>query len=134
MSAAQGPIRVLVAKPGLDGHDVGAKVLCRFLMEAGMEVTYSGLRQSAEDIARAASESGVEVVALSVLSGAHASLCERVVTALDDAGCSGALVVAGGNIPARDVEALERIGVARVFTTGSQPSEVIEYLTAKVRR
>jgi methylmalonyl-CoA mutase C-terminal domain/subunit len=121
-----------VAKPGLDGHDVGAKLLCRFLMDAGMEVVYTGLRRSAAQIARAAADEGVDVVALSILSGAHATLCEQVIAELETTG-GEALVVAGGNIPARDVQALNGIGVARAFTTGSQPSEVIDYLNRTVR-
>ena len=132
MSSATRPIKVLVAKPGLDGHDVGAKILCRFLMDAGMEVVYTGLRRSAAQIARAATDESVDVVALSILSGAHTTLCEKVTAELEKSG-GGALVIAGGNIPARDVETLNGIGVARVFATGSQPSEVIDYLNGTVR-
>ena len=133
MTSATRPIKVLVAKPGLDGHDVGAKILCRFLMDAGMEVVYTGLRRSAVQIARAAADEGVDVVALSILSGAHATLCEKVIAELEQAG-GEAIVIAGGNIPARDVEALGGIGVARAFATGSRPSEVIDYLNRTVRR
>ena len=132
MTSTTRPIKVLVAKPGLDGHDVGAKILCRFLMDAGLEVVYTGLRRSAAQIARAAADEGVDVVALSILSGAHTTLCEQVVAELDKSG-GNALVVAGGNIPARDVDALSGVGVARAFTTGSQPSEVIDYLKGTVR-
>ena len=133
MSPTVRPIKVLVAKPGLDGHDVGAKLLCRFLMDAGMEAVYTGLRRSAAQIATAAADEGVDVVALSILSGAHLSLCEKVVSELAEAGAD-AIVVAGGNIPARDADALERVGVARAFVTGSKPNEVIGYLEGKVRR
>lgn len=127
------PIKVLVAKPGLDGHDVGAKVLCRFLMEAGMDVVYTGLRKSPAQIAKAAIDANAEVIALSILSGAHEVLCEKVVAALKEEGKDDALLVAGGNIPSRDVEALRKLGVDRAFPTGSQPEEIIEYLTSKVR-
>ncbi len=133
MTSATRPIKVLVAKPGLDGHDVGAKILCRFLMDAGIEVIYTGLRQSAAQIARAATDEGVDVVALSILSGAHRTLCRKVIAELEKTDGS-ALVVAGGNIPATDVEALSEIGVARSFTTGSPASEVIDYLNRTVRR
>ncbi len=133
MKGTTRPIRVLVAKPGLDGHDVGAKLLCRFLMDAGMEVVYTGLRRSAPQIARAAMDESVDAVALSILSGAHTKLCKKVVAELEGSG-SAALVIVGGNIPARDVEALTDIGVARAFATGSQPNEVIDYLNQAVRQ
>ncbi len=132
MTSATRPIKVLVAKPGLDGHDVGAKLLCRFLMDAGMEVVYTGLRRSAAQIAQAAADENADVVALSILSGAHVTLCEKVVAELERAG-GDACVIAGGNIPARDVEALSALGIARTFTTGSQPSDVIEYLVRTVQ-
>ncbi|MCP3918888.1 MAG: methylmalonyl-CoA mutase [bacterium] len=133
MTSATRPIKVLVAKPGLDGHDVGAKILCRFLMDAGMEVIYTGLRRSATQIARAAVDEGVDAVALSILSGAHRTLSEKVVAELEKSG-GGACVIVGGNIPARDVEGLKEVGVARAFATGSQPDEVIEYLNRTVQR
>ena len=133
MSSATRPIKVLVAKPGLDGHDVGAKILCRFLMDAGMEVVYTGLRRSAEEIVRAAVDEGVDAVALSILSGAHRTLCAKVVAELGKSGGT-ALVIVGGNIPARDVEGLVELGVARAFATGSRPGEVIDYLNRTVPR
>ena len=133
MNATTRPIKVLVAKPGLDGHDVGAKVLCRFLMEAGMDVTYTGLRKSPTEIAQAAVAAEAEVIALSVLSGAHTTLCGKVLAELARVGKTDALVVAGGNIPPQDVDELTKLGVAKVFTTGSQADEVIAYLQGAVR-
>ncbi len=133
MNAKERPLKVLVAKPGLDGHDVGAKVLCRFLMDAGMDVVYTGLRKSAAEIAQAAAAEEVEIVALSILSGAHATLCEKVLAELEQSGAKGVPVIAGGNIPPQDVEALVKLGVERVFPTGSQPDDVIAYLNERAR-
>jgi methylmalonyl-CoA mutase, C-terminal domain len=133
MSTENRPIKVLVAKPGLDGHDVGAKVLCRFLMDAGMEVVYTGLRQAPAEIARAAQDGDVDVIALSILSGAHRTLCAKVMAELERAGVR-ATVIVGGNIPPSDGEALGELGVARSFPTGSPASEVIEYLKGAVVR
>jgi len=119
---------VLVAKPGLDGHDVGAKLVCRALMAAGMEVVYSGLRQSPEAIARTALEESVDVVGLSILSGAHLPLCEKVIAKLRESGLSDVPVVVGGNIPSRDNAALEKLGVAAVFPTGTQFETIVEFV------
>ncbi|MFQ5845068.1 MAG: cobalamin B12-binding domain-containing protein, partial [Planctomycetota bacterium] len=102
MTARPGPIRVLIAKPGLDGHDTGAKLVCRALRDAGMEVVYTGLRQSPADIAKAALEEDVDVVGLSILSGAHGPLCREVKAALQVRGKGGALLIAGGSIPRQD--------------------------------
>ena len=122
-------IRVLVAKPGLDGHDVGAKVLCRGLMEAGMEVVYTGLRQSADAIASAAVEEGVDVVGLSILSGAHVPLSRKVGDALAARGLRGEVLwLVGGNIPRRDVDALRGLGVDGVFPTGAGIDEVVRFI------
>jgi len=121
--------RVLVAKPGLDGLDVGAMVLCRGLMEAGMEVIYTGLRQSPEDIAAAAAEEAVHVVGLSILSGAHVPLARKVAAALDARGLGGeVLLLVGGNIPRRDAETLRGLGVDGVFPTGSAIDGVVDYI------
>ncbi len=128
-------IRVLVAKPGLDGHDVGAKVLCRGLMEAGMEVVYTGLRQSPEAIASAALEEGVDVVGLSILSGAHLPLATKVAGALAARGLrEEVLLLVGGNIPRRDVEALCEVGVDGVFPTGTGIDEVVRFIRQPERR
>jgi len=128
------PIRVLIAKPGLDGHDVGAKVVCRALMEAGMEVIYTGLRQTPEAIARAALEEGVDAVGLSILSGAHIPLCQKVVAALADNGLEGLVWIVGGNIPAEDQPALRALGVDGVFPTGSDFGAIVSLLREKVQR
>ncbi|HJN77543.1 MAG TPA: cobalamin B12-binding domain-containing protein [Myxococcota bacterium] len=126
-------IRVLIAKPGLDGHDVGAKVLCRALMDAGMEVTYSGLRQSPQDIAAAAAQQRVHVLGLSVLSGAHLPLCEGVRQELQARGLLGELVwIVGGNVPRRDFAALEALGVAGVFPTGSDFEQIVAFILEEV--
>ena len=128
------PIRVLVAKPGLDGHDVGAKLVCRALMDAGMEVVYTGLRQSPEDIARAARDEDVDVVGLSILSGAHLPLCRSVRAELEACGRADVLLIVGGNIPARDREALEAMGVGGVFSTGTDFAEIVKSITLQVTR
>jgi methylmalonyl-CoA mutase C-terminal domain/subunit len=134
MSAPVRPIRVLVAKPGLDGHDVGAKLVCRALMEAGMEVLYTGLRQSPERIAAAAVEEDVDVVGLSILSGAHLPLTEQVMAELAAAGAGEALVVVGGNIPESDHGPLKALGVAAVFPTSTPFEAIVSYVQEGVRR
>jgi methylmalonyl-CoA mutase C-terminal domain/subunit len=126
-------IRVLVAKPGLDGHDVGAKMICRALTDAGMDVTYTGLRQLPEDIAKAAKEHAVDAVGLSILSGAHLSLTEAVRRQMDAAG-SNALLIVGGNIPAEDQDALLNLGAEAVFPVGSPFEDIVEFLRDKVQR
>ncbi len=128
------PIRVLIAKPGLDGHDRGAKVVARALRDAGMEVIYTGLRQTPEQIAAAALQEDVQVVGLSSLSGAHRALFPRVVKSLRDKGLQDVLVVGGGIIPASDVPLLKEAGVAAVFGPGTPTSEVIEYIRSEVSR
>jgi methylmalonyl-CoA mutase C-terminal domain/subunit len=127
-------IRVLVAKPGLDGHDVGAKVVCRALMDAGMEVIYGGLRQTPGAIARAARDEAVDVLGLSILSGAHLPLCRKVADELRAAGRSDVLWLVGGNIPRRDHAALRELGVRGVFPTGSSFDEVVAFVREQVRR
>jgi methylmalonyl-CoA mutase C-terminal domain/subunit len=121
-------IRVLVAKPGLDGHDVGAKLVCRALMDAGMEVLYTGLRQSARSIARAAVDEDVDVVGLSILSGAHQPLCKKVMDELKAAGAGDLLVIAGGNIPPGDHTSLKDMGLAGVFPTGTPFEKIVEFV------
>ena len=127
-------IKVLVAKPGLDGHDVGAKVVCRALMDAGMEVTYSGLRQSPEQIAAAAGENGVDVVGLSILSGAHMSLCRRVQESLEEAGLGDVVVIVGGNIPKADEGALKELGVDGVFPVGTPFEAIVGFIQGRVKQ
>ena len=123
------PIRVLIAKPGLDGHDRGAKVIARALRDAGMEVIYSGLRQTPEQIAAAAIQEDVDVVGLSILSGAHVPLARRVLDGLRAAGAGDIKVVVGGIIPPRDIEALGKLGVAQVFPMGTPLPEVVAAFT-----
>jgi methylmalonyl-CoA mutase, C-terminal domain len=128
------PIRVLVAKPGLDGHDVGAKLICRALMDAGMEVIYTGLRQSPEDIARAARDEDVDVVGLSILSGAHVPLTRKVKAALGAASVDGALLIVGGNIPEGDRERLREAGADVTFATGTRLDEVVAAIRREIPR
>jgi len=126
-------VRVLIAKPGLDGHDVGAKLVCRALMEHGMEVIYTGLRQSAEAIASAALQEGVDVVGLSILSGAHLPLCSKVVAAMRSKGVGDVLLLVGGNIPSKDEPALQQLGVHGVFPTGTPFETIVEFIRAEVK-
>lgn len=125
-------IRVLIAKPGLDGHDVGAKLVCRALMAAGMEVIYTGLRQSAQRIAVAAIQEDVDVVGLSILSGAHLALCQKVIDEMSARGVQDKLLVVGGNIPRKDVVALEAMGVVGVFPTGTPFERIVDFLRERV--
>ena len=124
----QRPIRVLVAKPGLDGHDRGAKVVAAALRDAGMEVIYTGLHQTPEMIAQAAVQEDVDVVGLSILSGAHMTLFPRVKALLDQAGRTDVLLTGGGIIPPEDVAALERQGVGKLFGPGTPTAELIKYI------
>ena len=120
MLADKKAIRVLVAKPGLDGHDRGAKVVAYALRDAGMEVIYTGLRQSPEQIVAAAIQEDVDAIGLSILSGAHLALTQKVVKGLEEAGVGQEIaVLVGGTIPEKDVPALQALGVARVFPTGT---------------
>jgi len=122
------PIRVLVAKPGLDGHDRGAKVVAAALRDAGMEVIYTGLHQTPEMIASAAVQEDVDVVGLSILSGAHMTLFPRVKKLLDEAGRPDILVTGGGIIPTEDMEELTRQGVGRLFGPGTPTGDLISYI------
>ena len=121
-------IRVLVAKPGLDGHDRGAKVIAASFRDAGFEVIYTGLHQTAEMIVNAAVEEDVDVVALSVLSGAHMTLFPRVLELLKEEGADGVLLTGGGIIPEADMEALQEAGVGRLFGPGTPTSEAVAYI------
>ena len=125
-------IRVLVAKPGLDGHDRGAKVVARALRDAGFEVVYTGLRQTPEEIAEAALQEDVNVVAMSILSGAHPHLFPKVVNLLREKGMKDVLVIGGGVIPEGDIPALKEAGVAAVFTPGTPTGEVVDFIKAHV--
>jgi methylmalonyl-CoA mutase C-terminal domain/subunit len=121
-------IRILIAKPGLDGHDRGAKVIARALRDAGMEVIYTGLRQTPEMIAEAALQEDVDAVGLSILSGAHLTLLPRIVNVLRAKGLEDVLVFAGGIIPDEDVVALQESGIAAVFGPGTNTDAVIEFI------
>ncbi len=127
------PIKVLIAKPGLDGHDRGAKVLARGLRDEGFEVVYTGLRQTPEMVATAALQEDVDVVGLSILSGAHMTLVPRVTKLLREEGLDDVLVVVGGIIPDDDAEALRGAGVAAIFGPGTTIAEVADFLRTSAR-
>lgn len=122
------PIRILVAKPGLDGHDRGAKVVARGLRDAGMEVIYTGLHRSPDQIAEAALQEDAQVIGLSVLSGAHGTLVPKIVAALAARGLDDVLIVVGGIIPESDIQDLESSGVAKVFGPGSRVEDIVTYV------
>ena len=121
-------IRVVVAKPGLDGHDRGAKIIARALRDAGMEVIYTGLHQTPEQIAETVIQEDADAVGLSILSGAHMTLVPRVVSLLREQGVDDVLVTVGGTIPAEDIPELKELGVAEVFTPGAGTDEIIEFI------
>ena len=126
-------IRVLVAKPGLDGHDRGAKVIARALRDAGMEVIYTGLRQTPEMIAAAALQEDVDAVGVSILSGAHNTLCPRIVKLLKDQGMDDCLVLLGGIVPQDDIAKLKANGVAEVFLPGTSTENIVKFLRENVK-
>ena len=126
-------IRVLVAKPGLDGHDRGAKVVARALCDAGFEVVYTGLRQTPEEIAEAALQEDVNVIAMSILSGAHPHLFPKVVDLVRSKGMKDVLIIGGGVIPEGDIPALKQAGVAEVFTPGTPTSAIVDFIKAHVK-
>jgi methylmalonyl-CoA mutase C-terminal domain/subunit len=123
-------IRVVVAKPGLDGHDRGAKIIARALRDAGMEVIYTGLHQTPEQIAETVIQEDADAVGLSILSGAHMTLVPKVVALLAEQGVDDVLVTVGGTIPAEDIPELEKLGVAAVFTPGAGTDEIVEFIRA----
>lgn len=133
MSERTTPIRVLVAKPGLDGHDRGAKVIARALRDAGMEVIYTGLRQTPEMIVTAAVQEDVDCVGLSILSGAHNAIVPRITAMLREHGAEDILVVLGGTIPEQDIAALKESGVAAVFGPGTSLGSVVEFIRENVK-
>lgn len=126
-------IRVLVAKPGLDGHDRGAKVIARALRDAGMEVIYTGLRQTPEMIAAAALQEDVDAVGISILSGAHNTLCPRIVDLLRENGMTDTLVLVGGIVPDEDIKELKKKGVSEVFLPGTSTQDIVAFLNSNVR-
>ena len=127
-------IRVLVAKPGLDGHDRGAKVIARALRDAGMEVVYTGLRQTPEMIVNAALQEDVQVIGLSILSGAHNSIVPRVMELLKEKQMSDVLVIVGGIVPDEDALELKRLGVAQVFQPGASLEAIVEFIRSSVKQ
>jgi methylmalonyl-CoA mutase C-terminal domain/subunit len=127
-------IRVLATKPGLDGHDRGIKVIANALMDAGMEVIYTGLRQSPEQIVESSIQEDVDVIALSILSGAHDFLLPRVMELLEEKGVRDVLVIAGGIIPEEDVAGLKKIGIAEIFGPGTYTQDIITYIKNNLRR
>ncbi|HRI16936.1 MAG TPA: cobalamin B12-binding domain-containing protein [Burkholderiaceae bacterium] len=133
MSGTDKRIRVLLAKPGLDGHDQGAKIVVRAMMDAGYEVIYTGLRQTPEQVARIALEEDVDVIALSSLAGSHLPFCRRLKPLLDQAGLSDKLWMIGGNLPAQDHDALRELGFAGIFPTGSRLDAITAYIRENVR-
>jgi methylmalonyl-CoA mutase C-terminal domain/subunit len=122
------PIRVLIAKPGLDGHDRGAKVIARALRDAGMEVIYSGLRQTPEQVAAAAIQEDVDVVGLSILSGAHNALFPEILKLLKERGGEDIVVVAGGIIPEKDIAPLKRMGIREIFLPGTSTQTLVDFI------
>ncbi|HTK36988.1 MAG TPA: cobalamin B12-binding domain-containing protein [Pyrinomonadaceae bacterium] len=126
-------IRVLVAKPGLDGHDRGAKVIARALRDAGMEVIYTGLRQTPEMIAAAALQEDVDAVGISILSGAHNTLCPRIVELLRKNGMDDTLVVVGGIVPQEDIPELKAKGISEIFLPGTSTEDIVDFINKNVR-
>jgi methylmalonyl-CoA mutase C-terminal domain/subunit len=125
-------IRVVVAKPGLDGHDRGAKIIARALRDAGMEVIYTGLHQTPEQIVETVIQEDAQAVGLSVLSGAHMTLVPRIVALLEEQGIDDVVVIVGGTIPSDDIPELKRLGVAEVFTPGSSTEAIIDFIRGAV--
>jgi methylmalonyl-CoA mutase C-terminal domain/subunit len=129
----QNRIKVLVAKPGLDGHDRGAKVLVHALREAGMEILYTGLHKTIDDIVHIAAEEDVDVIGMSIYSGVHLPLSDELMKKLGEKGLTDKLVLVGGNIPHKDVDTLKGFGVQGVFPTGSNLDEIIQFIKEKAR-
>ena len=127
-----GRIRVVIAKPGLDGHDRGAKIIARALRDAGMEVVYTGLHQLPEQIVETALQEDADAIGISILSGAHMTLVPRIMDLLDEAGASDMVVVLGGTIPADDAAELKQRGVAEVFGPGSPTSTIVDFLRSRI--
>jgi methylmalonyl-CoA mutase, C-terminal domain len=127
-------IRVVVAKPGLDGHDRGAKIIARALRDAGMEVIYTGLHQTPEQIVETVIQEDADAVGLSILSGAHMTLVPRIVTLLEEQGIDDVVVTVGGTIPSDDIPELKRLGVAEIFTPGSSTEAIVEFIRGAVTR
>ena len=127
-------IRVLVAKPGLDGHDRGAKIIARAFRDAGFEVIYTGLRQTPEQVVNAALQEDVDVIGLSILSGAHMTLCPRIMELMKKEGMDDVMVLVGGIIPDPDVVRLKALGVSEIFQPGASTQEIVSYIVNNVRK
>jgi len=127
-------IKVLIAKPGLDGHDRGAKVIVHTLKDAGMDVLYSGLHNTIDDIVDTALKENVDVIGMSIYSGAHLPLCQKLMELLKEKGLSNRLVLVGGNIPQQDIDALEKYGVHGVFPTGANLIEIVNFINERVKK
>ena len=126
-------IRVLIAKPGLDGHDRGAKIVARALRDAGMEVIYTGLRQTSEQIVETAIQEDVDVIGLSILSGAHTHLFPKIMELLKENNIEDIIVMGGGVIPEEDIPELKKVGIAEIFTPGTDTRDIIKYIKEKVK-
>jgi methylmalonyl-CoA mutase C-terminal domain/subunit len=133
MSAVR-PIRVLIAKPGLDGHDKGAKILAKGLKDAGMEVIYTGIRQTMGSILNAAIQESVDVIGLSILSGSHLSICKELMEKIREEGLDDILVLVGGFIPTKDVNRLEKLGIAGVFRPNSKVKDIVNFIQNRVSK
>jgi len=133
MDQSSRKIRVLVAKPGLDGHDRGAKVIARALRDAGMEVIYTGLRQTPEMIATAALQEDVDAVGVSILSGAHNTLCPRIISLLREQGMNDCLVIVGGIVPEDDIPKLKEQGVSAIFLPGTSTQDIVKFIRVNVK-
>lgn len=127
------PIRVLIAKVGLDGHDRGAKVIASFLRDAGMEVIYTGLRQTPEMVVNAALQEDVDAIGVSILSGAHNTVFPKIISLMKEKGLNDVLLTGGGIIPAKDMEALQQQGVGKLFPPGTDTKEIVDYITTHVK-
>ncbi len=132
-SSEERRIRVLIGKPGLDGHDMGAKVVALALKDAGMEVIYTGLHRSVEEILKTAIEEDVDVIGMSIYSGAHLSLSKKLMDGLKKRGIADKLVLIGGNIPQKDIAVIEEFGVDGVFSVGSKLDAIVQFIKAKFR-
>ena len=133
MDQSSRKIRVLVAKPGLDGHDRGAKIIARTLRDAGMEVIYTGLRQTPEMIATAALQEDVDAVGVSILSGAHNTLCPRIISLLREQGMNDCLVIVGGIVPEDDIPKLKEQGVSAIFLPGTSTQDIVKFIRENVK-
>jgi methylmalonyl-CoA mutase C-terminal domain/subunit len=126
------PVRVLIAKPGLDGHDKGAKIVTKVLKDAGMEVIYTGIRQTVDSILKTAIQERIDVIGLSILSGTHLSICRELIEKMREARLNDILVLVGGFIPKKDVDRLKEVGVAEVFRPNSKISEIAQFIQNEV--